>query len=259
MNGTTTTRDQTGGRWVISGLLLVLLLGGCTTGSLETRTAPPKSSATSLEALYNAAIFDSAIFRADRQVDDLRRVTGPAVMGSFSGCYQCDCQDCQTCSWICGLQPGRQKTVSDIWVSFSDEILDFCREFSQDELILRMQQLQGLPPQLDRPPESWEFLIVEIDGPEDLFRPCADPDPTTSGPCGESFPEDASEAHQAWIAGQALFAWQIPVGYPWTRLGYTYNWNPDAPSIVGTSEFVIPAGTEIEVVDLVTALDYCAP
>jgi hypothetical protein len=47
-------------------------------------------------------------------------------------------------------------------------------------------------------------------------------------------------------------------GYPWTRLGYTYNWNPEA-SIEGTSEFVIPEGTSVEVCGVVPATEFCAP
>jgi hypothetical protein len=147
-------------------------------------------------------------------------------------------------------------------VSFGDEVVSFCSKFSQQDLVLRMQQLQGLPPQLGQPVDSWQFLIVKITSPGQLFRPCANPDPSTPGPCPAVFVPGVSSERQAWIANQALFAWQLYTGdpstggYPWTRLGYTYNWNPEA-SYVGTSEFVIPEGTQAQVCGLVSATEVC--
>lgn len=234
--------------------VLLLTTGGC----------------ISLEKRYYGSIFDSAIYRSKHQDGDLVPVTGPTVMASFSSCWKCGESD-GNCSSKCGYQPGEQQVKYDVWVSHADQVLDFCSVFPEDKLILRMQQLQGLPPKLDQPDDSWKLLVVRVDGPEDLFRPCADPDPTTDGPCTEVFPcfwpdttqcnaEQKAEmvAHRSWMAGQAFAAWQVPSGYPWTRLGYTFNWNRRAPSIVGTSEYVIPgAGPEIQVCGLVTAADFC--
>ena len=45
-------------------------------------------------------------------------------------------------------------------------------------------------------------------------------------------------------------------GYPWTRLGYTYDWAPDA-SERGASEFVIPAETTVQVASFTTTDEYC--
>ncbi len=45
-------------------------------------------------------------------------------------------------------------------------------------------------------------------------------------------------------------------GYPWTRLGYTYDWgNPI--SEVGLSEFIIDEGATIEIKGVTTNEDYC--
>ena len=35
--------------------------------------------------------------------------------------------------------------------------------------------------------------------------------------------------------------WEEPGGYPWTRLGYTYNWSADSKTHYGASEYVIRA------------------
>ncbi len=222
-----------------------------------------------LVAIYNKSIYESAVFRADRQVSNLRQVTAqnvPVVMGSFVSCQGCNCQGSGSpaagCSSKCCLATGTQTVPSDVWVSFGDEVVSFCGKFPPKDLILRMQQLQGLPPQLEQPVDSWKFLIVKVTSPDQLFRPCANPDPSTPGPCPADFVSGVSLERQGWIAEQALYAWQFYTGdpssggYPWTRLGYTYNWNPDA-SYVGTSEFVIPDGTQVQVCGLVPATDFC--
>ncbi len=44
-------------------------------------------------------------------------------------------------------------------------------------------------------------------------------------------------------------------GYPWTRLGYTYDWgNPE--SEVGLSEFVIEAGATVKIHSVSGTADY---
>jgi hypothetical protein len=270
--------------WLLTVLSLVVLLvslEGCATSGkpkpsgrrhskLEAAGITRQQAAGTLDETYNQAIVASAVFRADHQVSDLRQVTPqnvPVVMGSFISCEACNCGNGQpqppTCSSKCCAGAGTQTFSSDVWVSFGDQVFQFCSQFPQQDLVLRMQQLQGLPPQLDQPIDSWKFLVVKVTSPNQLFRPCADPSPSNPGPCSETFPTSASLEHQAWIANQALFAWQQYTdnpsvgGYPWTRLGYTYNWNP-AASIVGTSEFVIPEGTSVEVCGVVPATEFCA-
>ena len=226
----------------------------------------------SLTEQYNASIFDAAVFRPCRQFDGLEPVTGRAVMGTFISCWKCGGSG-GSCSSKC-LDPGFQKMPSDVWVSHGEQVLKHCSQFS--DVVLGMQQLQGLPPQENQPPDSWNILVVEVPGPQVLFRPCANPDPTTPGPCGEDFPETYPcydpngcadnllaarlEAHRSWIAGQSFSAWQIPdqwFGYPWTRQGYTYNWSATAESLGGTSEYVIPGGMKIKVCKRLTAAEFC--
>lgn len=36
-------------------------------------------------------------------------------------------------------------------------------------------------------------------------------------------------------------------GYPWTRLGYTYDWGSRSSNKYGLSEFVIMPGSKVEV------------
>ena len=52
----------------------------------------------------------------------------------------------------------------------------------------------------------------------------------------------------------------VPDGYPWTHLGYTYNWAPSADRY-GASEYVIRKDAQypIVVVSNVAPEAYCAP
>lgn len=237
-----------------------------TAGFVERKTT--EASPTSLDGIYDAAVVNSAVFRAEHLVDDLWPVpaAGTTAMGSFLSC-NCPGGGGGGCSSKCSLTPGSQVAPSDIWVSPAAQVQQFCQSLPQDltaaQVVLKIQQLQGLPPQVNPDPCTWQILQVNVKGlqvPDQFFRPCPNPDPTTTGPCPSDFENPVPKAtvdFQAWMAGQAFSAWQIPNGYPWTHLGYTYNWDPDAPSIVGTSEYVIRQGTTIQVTGLVPAVPYC--
>lgn len=45
-------------------------------------------------------------------------------------------------------------------------------------------------------------------------------------------------------------------GYPWTRLGYTYDWGAPGAE-VGEDELVLRPGAEVEVVTAPTTEEYC--
>jgi hypothetical protein len=73
-----------------------------------------------------------------------------------------------------------------------------------------------------------------------------------------------ADAHVQWLANQMLSSYVIsessliPVGYPWTRLGYTYNWRPGADKY-GASEYVIRKGATVKVTDIIPYQRYCNP
>ena len=113
-----------------------------------------------------------------------------------------------------------------------------------------MQQLLGLP--LEDAPRSVVTLRVAA---EDLFRPCADPDLGKTR-CGEAFPKDLDPAHYAWYARQTALAYASPEGFPWTRLGYTYNWRTGAQE-VGLAELVIRKSAVAQVLARTPTADYC--
>lgn len=151
-----------------------------------------------------------------------------------------------------------------MWVTGVPEVQTICRGFRVD-IAMRLRQLLGLPPDAD----TTRFLVLSV-AAADLFRPSPDSDIATRFPCksqpdgslpsncGNSFPESTTAAHYQWIASESLYLHSVPNGYPWTHLGYTYNWTPGQDRY-GASEYVIRANAKAFVMDNVPPDKYCAP
>lgn len=152
-------------------------------------------------------------------------------------------------------KPGQytELTWGETWVTLNGTVQQRCQQMPPANLITGLQKLLGLPL---APDQGRSFVTLEVER-ADLFRPCADP--SLSKPhCGATFPESASEQHRAWYAGQTANAYQSPNGYPWTRLGYTYNWQ-EGESEVGPAEFVIRKGARVKTLAINDNHSFCAP
>ena len=114
------------------------------------------------------------------------------------------------------------------------------------------------------------FLSVWID-PAELFRPCAAPE-VDSPTCPLSAPlaadgadvywscGDEDDLHQQWLCKtwtERYGASNASQRYPWTALGYTYDWG-DLNDPVGATEFVAPAGTPVTLEAMVSNEAFCA-
>jgi hypothetical protein len=167
-------------------------------------------------------------------------------------------------------QPGYAFDLyGETWFTAGDQVAAACREFEGDEpaLVLRLEQLLGLPPAFGYD----VFMQVWIE-PTALFRPCADPSVTTAactirGPLrGDSAEQGGwdcaapADPHSQWLCN----AWVARYGqseptrrFPWTALGYAYDWSPDSPSAEGPSEFVAAAKTPVVFERLVATAALC--
>ncbi len=134
----------------------------------------------------------------------------------------------------------------EVWATLVPDIREFALALpgTPDDKPLRIEQLLGLPPGTGK---AW---FVEMwASPDDLFRPSADPE-ITDFEAGPDFPKPASRLavspeHAAWIDSLKASSYGA-AGYPWTRLGYTYDWgNPS--SEIGLSEYVIAAGATVRI------------
>ncbi len=151
-------------------------------------------------------------------------------------------------------QVGKATTAGvETWVTVAPGVQHFCKRERPAEPVLRLEQLLGLPPDNGK---KW-FVELWVD-PADLFRPSADPEITdheAETDLRDSRWLSASEEHVKWfneLKGKSYG----PNGYPWTRLGYSYDWGNPGDE-VGLSEFVIRKGAPVEVNSVAQTLEYC--
>lgn len=150
---------------------------------------------------------------------------------------------------------GTQSLSGAEWVTAAPEVQQKCKAFTEPDLELRLRQLLGL-----QPDGKFKYFVTMTVRSSDIFRPTTDPTTTTESPCsdstnatcGEVFPDWVSSDHIKWIANQMLSSYIISekhtgdYSYPWTRLGYTYDWKPGTDRY-GASEYVIRPGSVVTV------------
>jgi hypothetical protein len=142
-----------------------------------------------------------------------------------------------------------------IWVTAAPQLLNWYQSRKPKELQdrdLRLKQLLGLPPTVEK-----NYFIEFWVTPDNLFRPCPDKDITDSS-CGLCFTDELDEDHKEWIKNLRNDSYYNCQGdkYPWTQLGYTYDWYPGNKSHIGLSEFVIKANSNILVNKIYTTDEY---
>ncbi len=158
---------------------------------------------------------------------------------------------------------GQETTIGrESWVTAVPELRNFCRDFqpsAEEPLILRLEQLLGLPPMVGK------TRVVELwVDPDDLFRPTPDVQitdtvaqltvPPPSAFDSEEDYEFARDWYNSQLAGQHYD--DPKKGYPWTRLGYTFDWG-NSESEEGLSEFVIKAKSPAKVERVSSTEEYC--
>lgn len=155
----------------------------------------------------------------------------------------------------------------DLWVTVVPEMKNFFSGTVPSSL--RVAQLLGVTPEAGQEDRSFVELWVS---PKDLFRPCPDPEITDKECQPSGFPTQSTDFpyslfwsftaddkvlateggvweyrdYKGWFENRTQFIYSYPypaagagasMPYPWTRLGYTYDWGN--PNHVGLSEFVL--------------------
>lgn len=234
--------------FAIAGLLLSLIgLTGC------------PYSVPDLSERYRAAVADAAIADPSEIFKDLTAITefNDGLIWQGEG----DSRRVLVVTWTSYTgyndKVGQTMTLSrEVWVTAAPQVQDFCAfwKVMPWDLDLRLEELLGLPPDIGKT----TFVQFWV-SPADLFRPSADPEITDQeaevGLPASSQYVTVSESYVQWFA-DLLGSSYGDNGYPWTRLGYTYDWgNPF--SEVGLSEFVIRSGATVTVESVSTTADYC--
>ena len=245
----------------VGAVVCLLLIVGC--GGTDRAAPDAQAPSRSLDSLYRAAIADARTAEPSEIVttltpiapynDDLvwrqRRDATRRVLVVTWG-------DRTT---LPAATPGDTLTApSDVWVTAAPHLQEFCRALDRTGSALdrRLAQRLGLPPDVtyDRFIELWVR-------PAALVRPCPDPE-VTDRECERRAPVPArhaavSEDHRAWFRALKRTSYG-PDGYPFTGLGYTYDWHPGTDE-VGPSEFVLRTGQQAIVHAIQPTAAYCRP
>lgn len=171
----------------------------------------------------------------------------------------------------------------DTWFTAFPELKNNCQEYSGKKS-LRIFQALGMPP--NTKDDGVAEVYVDL---KDIFRPCPDPEISDmecqiniplinkKKPLEQEIPwycpkenEKVSQAsgewvnvmidHLIWMCNNWNASYTRPEvydNYPWTALGYTYDWG-NSENHIGFSEFVVKAGTKVFYKRKMSIDDYCS-
>lgn len=139
----------------------------------------------------------------------------------------------------------------DQWVTVYPDLREFCANYHGDNQVFRIKELLGLPGSA-----SSDTVVEFWISPDFLFRPTPEPaiDSVSAGlSASANAPLIATNCRTPvfwpnWYNNNLAtryydFSRGIGSSYPYTQLGYTFDWGSDRPKQEGLSEFVIPSGT----------------
>ncbi len=214
--------------WLIP-ILLLLACSCAKRASLE----PPLNRETA-DRLYERAIADASVFRQEN-VHPLPRITSDWV---------------RVVNWTNkDFSVGETTLESELWVTLAPVVRERCLQW-RGALETRLEQLLGLPPE-----NGYTHFVEMRVRAVDLWRPCPNPD-IRSDQCGNQFPDRTDPEYLAWYAQTLLSSYRIPEGYPFTGLGYTYDWHPETTRF-GPAELVVRKGSRVEVLAVSDTQEYC--
>jgi len=214
---------------------------------------PSLASSLSVEQMYEKAIDDAVIVKPSEIYSGLTPIVETNLNLSWRG--ESGNKSVLVVAWTkynSSYPVGEtvNTTWGDTWVTVVPEIKTFFKDYvdPNSNLTLRVKQLLGLPS------NSSNLYFVELwVNPQSLFRPT--PDNEVDDTVAQlTFPSSATAAYMEWFNNNIIYSY-FPPRYPWTRLGYTYDWG-NSGSHVGLSEFVLVQYSMVIVESVTPTLDY---
>jgi hypothetical protein len=258
-------------------LLLLSAVSGCATQRLAPRVHLPEGD---LWKLYAEAVAETKTPAPAHLSRSLTALTTFTPELHWNGQGQVLMTTWTKASYWQGAQPGQPFTLSnhDVWLSASPFLQQFCQQLHLPPELLKLRLAQ----KLGMPPNSDNGVVVSMwVSPSQIFRPCPDPE-VNDGEClvdltaGTAAPsgcpwQDAIDhgqvsanwvtvtaAHLLWMCNNwtQSYTGDPKTSYPWTALGYTWDWG-DPKNHLGESEYIVPGGTTV-VFDSITPIEtYC--
>ena len=154
-------------------------------------------------------------------------------------------------SWDTSYVPDQKASaLYDMWVTAIPELQLWWKskyDFRTDTT-LRLEQLLGL----SAGRKKTKFLSIWV-RPQDMFRPAGDNE-ITDNTAGPELPTIADSAYRSWFNSSIIYSY-YPKTAPWTRLGYTYDWNGQYGE-QGLSEFIVRKGAPVVVHSVRSTSDF---
>ncbi len=141
-------------------------------------------------------------------------------------------------------------TYGEIWVFTDKEILNWYNTEGKgvEDYTLRLEQLIGLPEE-----KAYTHISAFWVDTSELIRPAYQPDVTKQVTAAD-LDGSAIGDYADWFDGNIIWSY-FDSAYPWTRLGYTYDW-ADGTDEYGLTEFIILPNSEVEVEWTVTTAEF---
>lgn len=242
-------------RWLTAAGAL-LSLAACGNPEEPEPTPTPTPAACGTQADYDAAVADASQETQADIYNGLIAITpdNPALT------WNADKSAVLMVVWTTytGYKVGDNALTRDVFVTAAPQVQQLCKTVTDDaQRIKRVNEYLGLPPASDAD-NARQFVEMWVK-PGDMFRPCPDAE-ITDTVCELTFPATASSEHKTWINNYYASSygfWQ-KTRYPWTGLGFTYDWCSGDSSHHGASEFVIRSGSTVTVKAIIDRNTYCA-
>ena len=232
---------------------LALSLQSCMDCNSEQGQTPPLNSSY-LDSLYKYALLDAAVIEEDEnyQLRTISKSNKDLVFRKMG-----DKEYIKVVTWLPSHITKIYKNAKEnydgklvpksgitLWFTLFPYFQNYCQAQSfrnNDALLLRMKQKLGLP--YGRTYQWIAELWVPV---EAIKRPC--PDPSTDNERCFTQPDIPLDVkyHKWYFEQRALASVEVEEPFPFTGLGYTYDWGLKAPEF-GFTEFVFQGDGEEEV------------
>lgn len=156
------------------------------------------------------------------------------------------------------------------WVTTVPELINFFKDKgynTEDVTTLRVEQVLGLQY------AEGDKMVVELwVNTSDIFRPSRDPEitdheasivyPTDNNPYIEytdatiKISDTVEYTYKEWFEYRISTVYAGTSAFPFTQLGYTYDWASDNDDHIGLSEFVVKGGSGVYIHDAKTVPEY---
>ena len=235
-------------------IMIALLAGICIGGSAAAVyhhiPVTDQSKPDTVQALYQRAINDSVVAEDD-EIFPLVEITEDSDLVAWNEkkdkvlmmTFHNDPD---------GFPDGEEVRIQGdyVWTFSGKEFLSRYPAYGEaDDWNLRMNQLVGLPAD-----SGMSHVTAMWVSPQDLLRPAYVTDITQQmrSSFSDDHPEDPD--YVAWFNANAVYSY-CENTYPWTRLGYTYDW-ADNGEEYGVSEFLVRVDSEVSVEFTKTLADF---